>query len=191
MSMMLSFCAVLFPTRYLEWDLELNWVSFWGFSYLLIQLKTATKHSCPFKTCINFIQCRGLFTSHELSPLILTDVQPKYTRRRITWLFSLILYLISNRTGKKSDQHFLNSQWIFCGKVEIKLVKILQELTELEPKAYPKHQKGKMDKHIRSNNKINRWQAKSAALSQTGGNSAIWVELKNLNLFAATEYLSI
>ena len=34
-SMMVSFCAVLFPTRCLGWNLELNWVSFWGFSFLL------------------------------------------------------------------------------------------------------------------------------------------------------------
>ena len=34
-SMVMSFCAVLFPTRCLGWDLELNWVSFWGFSFLL------------------------------------------------------------------------------------------------------------------------------------------------------------
>ena len=33
--MVVSFCAVLFPTRSLGWDLELNWVSFWGFSFLL------------------------------------------------------------------------------------------------------------------------------------------------------------
>ena len=36
MSMMVSFCAVLFPTRCHGWDLELNWVSFWGFSFLLL-----------------------------------------------------------------------------------------------------------------------------------------------------------
>ena len=36
MSMMVSFCAVLFPTRCLGWDLGLNWVSFWGFSFLLL-----------------------------------------------------------------------------------------------------------------------------------------------------------
>ena len=36
MSMMVSFCAVLLSTRCLEWDLELNWVSFWEFSYLLL-----------------------------------------------------------------------------------------------------------------------------------------------------------
>ena len=35
MSLMVSFYAVLFPTRCLGWDLGLNWVSFWGFSYLL------------------------------------------------------------------------------------------------------------------------------------------------------------
>ena len=29
------FSAVLFPTRCLGWDLGLNWISFWGFSYLL------------------------------------------------------------------------------------------------------------------------------------------------------------
>ena len=33
-SMVMSFCAVLFPTRCLGWDLELNWV-FWGFFFLL------------------------------------------------------------------------------------------------------------------------------------------------------------
>ena len=32
-SMVMSFCAVLFPTRCLGWDLELNWVSFWGVSF--------------------------------------------------------------------------------------------------------------------------------------------------------------
>ena len=42
MSMMVSFYAVLFPTRCLGWDIELNWVSFWGFSFLL------------FYTCINY-----------------------------------------------------------------------------------------------------------------------------------------
>ena len=36
LSMVMSFCAVLFPTRCLGWDLELNWVSFWGFSFLLL-----------------------------------------------------------------------------------------------------------------------------------------------------------
>ena len=29
------FCAVLFPTRCFGWDLGLNLISFWGFSYLL------------------------------------------------------------------------------------------------------------------------------------------------------------
>ena len=28
MSLMASFCAILFPTRCLEWDQGLNWVSF-------------------------------------------------------------------------------------------------------------------------------------------------------------------
>ena len=37
MSMMVSFCAVLFSTRCLGWDLELYWVSFWGFSFLLLK----------------------------------------------------------------------------------------------------------------------------------------------------------
>ena len=37
-SLMVSFCVVLFPTRCLGWDLGLNWVSFWGISYLLFYL---------------------------------------------------------------------------------------------------------------------------------------------------------
>ena len=36
MSLMASFCAVLFPTWCLGCDLGLNWVSFWGFFYLLL-----------------------------------------------------------------------------------------------------------------------------------------------------------
>ena len=32
------FCAVLFPTGCLGWGLKLNWVSFWGFSFLLLNL---------------------------------------------------------------------------------------------------------------------------------------------------------
>ena len=38
--------------------------------------------------------------------------------------------------------------------MEIKLVKILQELVESEPKGYPRHQREKRDKHILTNNKI-------------------------------------
>ena len=37
-SVMVSFCGVLFPTRCLGWDLELIWVSFWAFSFLLLPL---------------------------------------------------------------------------------------------------------------------------------------------------------
>ena len=36
MCVVVSVGAVLFPTTCLGWDLELNWVSFGGFSYLLL-----------------------------------------------------------------------------------------------------------------------------------------------------------
>ena len=49
MSLMASFCAVLFPTRCLGWDLELNWVSFWGFSFLL--LENAIEHFVQGPCC--------------------------------------------------------------------------------------------------------------------------------------------
>ena len=45
-SMVMSFCPVLFPTRCLGWDLELNWVSFWGFSFLLFQLCKSCSGLC-------------------------------------------------------------------------------------------------------------------------------------------------
>ena len=35
MSILMSFWAVLFPMRCLGWDMGLNWVSSWGFSYIL------------------------------------------------------------------------------------------------------------------------------------------------------------
>ena len=55
MSMMVSCCAVLFSTRYLGWNLELNWVSFWGFSYLLLLLHILVKIflDCLFSFCLH------------------------------------------------------------------------------------------------------------------------------------------
>ena len=43
-SFMASFCAVLFPTRCIGWDLGLNWVSFWGISYLLFIIGMSHTH---------------------------------------------------------------------------------------------------------------------------------------------------
>ena len=37
MCLMASFWALVFPTTCLGWDMGLNWVSFWGFFYLLFQ----------------------------------------------------------------------------------------------------------------------------------------------------------
>ena len=50
MSMMVSFCAVLFPSRCLRWDLELNGVSFWGFSFLLFHNVCRQKRLWPVCT---------------------------------------------------------------------------------------------------------------------------------------------
>ena len=44
-----AFLCCSFPTRCLGWDPGLNWVSFWGFSYLLLHLHTFhvyIVHSC-------------------------------------------------------------------------------------------------------------------------------------------------
>ena len=63
--------------------------------------------------------------------------------------------------------------------MEIKLVKILQELTESELKSLSQASKGKMDKHILTNNKI-KGDKPLAALSQIGGNSATLTERNKL-----------
>ena len=55
---MAYFCAVLFPTR---WDLRLNWVSFWGFSYLLMYDLV-----CGLMSCAN---CYAL-ASYRISSVI-------------------------------------------------------------------------------------------------------------------------
>ena len=47
--LIVSFCAVLFPTRCLGWDLGLNWVSFWGFSYLLFKIMVSNWKHCDVK----------------------------------------------------------------------------------------------------------------------------------------------
>ena len=48
MSSMVSFCAVPFPTRCLGWYLELNWVNFLGFSYLLLYYVKGNKGTLKF-----------------------------------------------------------------------------------------------------------------------------------------------
>ena len=67
------FYAVLFPTRCLRWDLGINWVSFWGFSYLLfdtIYFKSTwafnfSKSSLEcFRICIWFTQFLAYFKDH-------------------------------------------------------------------------------------------------------------------------------
>ena len=52
-SLMASFVLSFFPTRCLGWDLGLNWVSFWGISYLLLWNSAS---------CLSVIdKCMGLF----------------------------------------------------------------------------------------------------------------------------------
>ena len=46
MSLMVSFCAVLFPTRCLGWNLGLNWLIFCGFSYLLLHIRAVVFVPC-------------------------------------------------------------------------------------------------------------------------------------------------
>ena len=62
LSLMTSFCAVLFPTRCLGWDLGRNWVSFWGISrLLLIQMcMSRLNHNFHKSCCLGIsVFCRG------------------------------------------------------------------------------------------------------------------------------------
>ena len=60
-SLMASFCAVLFPTRCLGRDLGLNWVSFRGFSYLL----------CYFRFFDGFLASNGSsFRTYFMRPVL-------------------------------------------------------------------------------------------------------------------------
>ena len=69
MSMMV-YCAVLFPTRCLGWDLELNWVSFWGFSYLLFPtIFWMLRHLLSFQNHYSFSSRKGYFATIKL-PII-------------------------------------------------------------------------------------------------------------------------
>ena len=57
-----SFCAVFFPTRCLEWDLELNWVSFWGVSYLHFNiLQISCRYRC--QTTLVYSRCTAMRTN--------------------------------------------------------------------------------------------------------------------------------
>ena len=82
MSMMMFFRAVLFPTRCLGWDLGLNWVSFWGFSYLLFVMMPWNKF------CFIFMNLR--FTNAYLPPGggILYDIL-YFSKRGNSWWPSL------------------------------------------------------------------------------------------------------
>ena len=59
-SMVMSFCAVLFPTRCLGWDLEYNWVSFWGFSFLLFPTYSSLPTFLSVGICIYESGCMYL-----------------------------------------------------------------------------------------------------------------------------------
>ena len=51
-------CACQLPTRCLGWDLELNWVSFWGFSFLLMSTKQLGNPSILWR-CKAFLSSRN------------------------------------------------------------------------------------------------------------------------------------
>ena len=54
MSFTVSFYAVPFPTRCLGWDLGLNWVSFWGFPYVLLHCLHRTPKRVSGLKRVNF-----------------------------------------------------------------------------------------------------------------------------------------
>ena len=92
MYMLVSFCAVLFPTRCLGWDLKLNWVSFWGFSFLLFSFVRAAV------ACAILERTSGLEPSSETTApryLKLVTVPNFCPLTFISLWMSLVLFVIS------------------------------------------------------------------------------------------------
>ena len=101
MSLTASICAVLFPTRCLGWDLGLNWLSFWGISYLLLPENTPfiTRSLSISESKENTLLCLG--SAVEISivsksrleiPQKLTQLSPRSHPR----------HLVGKRTTQKT-----------------------------------------------------------------------------------------
>ena len=96
-SMVISFCAVLYPTRCLGWDLELNLVSFWGFSFLLLKMRLFY-HVLVFVT---FVQNKWLATTCQNA--ILINFEEYYNTVCIDHLYSNAISAVQMNasTGKR------------------------------------------------------------------------------------------
>ena len=80
------FCAVFFPARCLGWDLVLNWVSFWGFCYLLMFIggnyEGLSSHRCWKCVFNNFPYLFDCTTVGHASDWMTV---PSLTTFRVTW----------------------------------------------------------------------------------------------------------
>ena len=112
MSMMVSFCAVLFPTRCLGWDLELNWASFWGFSFLL--LIWHFHEFCDYATSSNIHGPRVITSVQNVYPMrMVTDIG-KYVAvaaRQIILKESSIKKLVANKRSPRVGRLWRQSQF--------------------------------------------------------------------------------
>ena len=88
MYMMVSFCAVLFPTRCLGWDVVLNWVSFWGFSFLL-SLSLIPTHTSWY----HFVQKIHWISAYLFLDVFFTLHSSKHCLLLVNLVDSLLLYL--------------------------------------------------------------------------------------------------
>ena len=96
MSLIVSFYAVPFPTRYLGWDLRLNWVNFWGFSYLLLSPQFLIHFSGNFDKTFQF---QLLFPWPENDYVLLRSCATDFTRAMVFLQFFNSESCLCNSSG--------------------------------------------------------------------------------------------
>ena len=116
MSMMVSFCAVFFPTRCLGWDLELNWVSFWGFSFLLWKAlqKMCFQSDIIFRHYVKMPPTK--FWKHPTKFMISMSLSEIFGCQNLIPIIKVI-----NTTGHSSPillkSQYLKKRWIYLGQI--------------------------------------------------------------------------
>ena len=123
MSMIVSFCAVLFPTRCLGWDLELNWVSFWGFSFLLLRWVTLTFQTIDGAFCLFHIIYKTPVLSLQNNKLITSFVAVYPDKVCVPSDINRVIKLIVVNTARKGQSIRLREN----GSLQISTIRLFSQ----------------------------------------------------------------
>ena len=122
------FCAVLFPTRCLGWDLGLNWVSFWGMSYLLLH----SESPYDIKKTIQISDLNFSLIKSSLSLSALHPVKASYSGKYLCMCIHIWVHINNNIYMNSDSKHcqLISPSYIgtaLCHRVTFFMGRVLSE----------------------------------------------------------------